>query len=154
MYLFDNEGKEIYHEYYKSPGISTFGKIALGALAVASTALMAHEAAVAGANKNYLGQYNRVGAQAQRNADMFEGIATASFSAMAKRFRASVATKDSHVLLTKTDNGVGLLKLSKDTGKIEKELTTKDKKPEYIIDEIDDYLYYVSDSQTVSIFKI
>jgi len=154
MFLFDKDGKEIYNQYYKSPGISTFGKIALGALAVASTALMAHQAAVAGANQNYLGQYNEYGAQAQRNADMFEGIATASFTAMAKRFRASVATKDSHVLLTKTDNGVGLLKLSKDSAAVEKELTTNDKKPEYIIDEIDDVLYYLSDSQTISIFKI
>jgi hypothetical protein len=154
MYLFDNNGTEIYNKYYKSPGISTFGKIALGVLAVASTSLMANQAMVAGANKNYLGQYNRVGAQAQRNADMFEGIATASFTAMAKRFRASVATKDSHVLLTKTDNGVGLLKLSKDNGEVEKELTTDDKKPEYIIDEIDDVLYYMSDNQTISIYKI
>ncbi len=154
MYLFDSDGNKIYNQYYKSPGISTFGKIALGALAVASTAIMAHEAAKAGANKNYLGQYNRVGAQAQRNADMFEGIATASFTAMAKRFRASVATKDSHVLLTKTNNGVGLLKLSKDNGEVEKELTTDDKKPEYVIDEVDRVLYLLTDNDNISVFKI
>jgi len=154
MYLFDNQGKEIFHTYHKSPGISTFGKIALGVVAVASTAMMAQQAAVAGANRNYLGQYNDYGAQAQRNADMFEGIATASFTAMAKRFRASVATKDSHVMLTKTGNGVGLLKLSKDNGEAEKELTTGDKKPEYVIDDVDNVLYYLSDNQTISIFKI
>lgn len=154
MFLFDKEGNEIYHQYYKSPGISTFGKIALGVLAVASTAVMAQQAAVAGANKNYLGQYNRYGAQAQRNADLFEGIATASFSAMAKRFRASATTKDSHVLLTKTDNGVGLLKLAKDTGETEKEITIGDKKPEYILDEIDNVMYYLSDNQTISVYKI
>jgi hypothetical protein len=154
MYLFGNDGNKIYHQYYKSPGISTFGKIALGVLAVASTAMMANQSMVAGANRNTLGQYNRYGAQAQRNADLFEGIATASFTAMAKRFRASATTKDSHVLLTKTDNGVGLLKLAKDTGKTEKEITIGDKKPEYILDEIDNVMYYLSDNQTISIFKI
>lgn len=154
MYLFDSNGKEIYHEYYKSPGISTFGKIALGVVAVASTAMAMQQSAVAGANRNIVGQYNRVGAQAQRNADMFASIGTASFTAMAKRFRASVATKDSHVTLTKTGNGVGLVKLSKDSGEVEKELTTGDKKPEYVIDEVDNVLYYLSDNQTISIFKI
>lgn len=154
MFLFDKDGKEIFHAYYKSPGISTFGKIALGVVAVASTALMVQQSAVAGANKNTLGQYNSYGAEANRNAEMFSAIGTAAFSAMAKRFRASVATKDSHVLLTKTSNGVGLLKLSKDTGKVEKELTTEDKKPEYIIDEIDRVLYYLSDKKTISVFKI
>lgn len=154
MFLFDKDGKEIYHEYYKSPGISTFGKIALGVVAVASTALMVHQSAVAGANTNSLGQYNSYGAEANRNADMFASIGTASFAAMAKRFRASVATKDSHILLTKTSNGVGLLKLSKDTGKVEKELTTNDKKPEYIIDEVDNVLYYLSDKKTIAVFKI
>ena len=57
-------------------------------------------------------------------------------------------------MLTKTGNGVGLLKLSKDNGEVEKELTTDDKKPEYVIDEIDNVLYYLSDNQTISIFKI
>jgi hypothetical protein len=154
MYLFDKDGKEIYHQYNKSPGISTFGKIALGVVAVASTAMAMQQAAVAGANTNYLGQYNKYGAEAKRNADMFASIGTASFTAMAKRFRASVATKDSHVMLTKTDNGVGLLKLSKDSGEVEKELTTGDKKPQYVIDEVDNVLYYLSDNQNISIFKL
>jgi hypothetical protein len=154
MYLFDENGKEIYQQYYKSPGISTFGKIALGIVSVGSTAMAMQQAAVAGANKNTIGQYNRVGAEANRNADMFASIGTASFTAMAKRFRASTATKDSHVMLTKTGNGVGLLKLSKDNGEVEKELTTEDKKPVYVIDEIDNVLYYQSDNQTITIFKI
>ena len=154
MYLFDKNGNEIYHEYYKSPGKSTFGKIALGVLAVASTAMAAQQSYVAGANKNTIGQYNNYGARAKNSADMFEGIGTVAFNEMAKRFRASVATKDSHILLTKTKNGVGLLKLSKDTGDVDKELTTGDKKPEYVIDEVDQVLYYLSDKKTISVFKI
>lgn len=160
MLLLDKDGKQLYHEYHKSPGISTFGKIALGTLAVATTTMSVAMSAKAGANKtgigstNDLSNYNETGKDAKRAADMFSSIGTASFSAMAKRFRASVATKDSHVLLTKTGNGVGLLKLAKDSGKVEKELTTDDKKPEYIIDEVDQVLYYVSDKKTISIFNI
>lgn len=51
------------------------------------------------------------------------------------------------------NNGVGLLKLSKDNTEIEKELTTSDKKPEYVIDDMDNVLCYLSDNQTISIFK-
>lgn len=144
MFKYDFNGKEVYNTYHKSPGISTFGKIALGALAVASTAMATHQSAVAGMNKNSLGQYNDYGAQANRNAEMFSAIGTASFDAMAKRFKASTQTRDSQFILTKTDSGVGLVKVNKDTGKIEKEVVLNDKKPMYEVDEIEGILYYVN----------
>lgn len=144
MFKFGNNGDEIYTTYHKSPGISTFGKIAMGLVAVASTAMAAHQSAVAGANKNSLGQYNDYGAEAKRNADMFASIGTAAFNEMAKRFRASVETRDSQFILTKTDNGVGLVKVSKDTGNVEKEVVLNDKKPVYEVDEIEGILYYVN----------
>jgi len=142
MFLVNNSGDEIYNSYFKSPGISTFGKIAMGVLAVATTAMAAQQAAVAGANKNTLGQYNDYGAQANRNAEMFSAIGTASFNEMAKRFRATTETRDAQFILTKTDNGVGLVKVNKDTGKVEKEVVLNDKKPVYEVDEIEGILYY------------
>ncbi|WP_339610242.1 PQQ-binding-like beta-propeller repeat protein [uncultured Planktosalinus sp.] len=142
MFLVNNSGEEIYNSYFKSPGISTFGKIALGVVAVASTAMAVQQAAVAGANKNTLGQYNDYGAQANRNAEMFSSIGTASFKEMAKRFRASTETRDSQFILTKTDDGIGLVKVNKDTGNVEKEVVLNDKKPVYEVDEIEGILYY------------
>lgn len=50
------------------------------------------------------------------------------------------------------NNGVGLLNLSKDNTEIEKEQTTSDKKPEYVIDDMDNLLCYLSDNLTISIF--
>ncbi|MCR9182065.1 MAG: PQQ-binding-like beta-propeller repeat protein [Flavobacteriaceae bacterium] len=144
MFKYAFNGDEIYNSYFKSPGISTFGKIAMGVLAVATTAMAAHQAAVAGANKNTLGQYNDYGAQANRNADMFASIGSASFNEMAKRFRATTETRDSQFILTKTDNGVGLVKVNKDTGNVEKEVVLNDKKPVYEVDEIEGILYYIN----------
>lgn len=142
MFKIDVQGNEIYNAYFKSPGISTFGKIAMGVLAVASTTMAMQQAAVAGANKNTLGQYNDYGAEANRNAEMFSAIGTASFNEMAKRFRATTETRDSQFILTKTDNGVGLVKVNKDTGKVEKEVVLNDKKPVYEVDEVEGILYY------------
>ena len=142
MFLIDPAGSEKFNAYFKSPGISTFGKIAMGVLAVTSTALATQQAAVAGANKNSLGYYNEYGAQANRNSEMFSAIGTASFNEMAKRFKASTQTQDSQFILTKTDSGVGLVKVSKDTGKITKEVILNDKKPVYEVDEIEGVLYY------------
>lgn len=142
MFKIDAQGNEIYNAYFKSPGISTFGKIAMGVLAVASTTMAMQQAAVAGANKNTLGQYNDYGAEANRNAEMFSAIGTASFNEMAKRFRATTETRDSQFILTKTDNGVGLVKVNKDTGKVEKEVVLNDKKPVYEVDEVEGILYY------------
>ncbi len=142
LMMLDFDGSEKFHEYYKSPGKSTFAKIALGALAVASTAVAVDAAGRAGANKNYLGQYNRYGAQMKHTSDAFAAIGTASFNEMARRFKATAATQNAQFILTKLDDGVGLVKVNKDTGKVDKEIVLKDKKPVYEVDEFGGYLYY------------
>ena len=52
---------------------------------------------------------------------------------MLKRFKATSATQDAQFILTKLDDGVGLVKVNKDTGAIEKEIILKDKKPAIIL---------------------
>ncbi|MEE1974304.1 hypothetical protein V1H85_17760, partial [Maribacter flavus] len=110
--------------------------------AVASTAMAVDAAARAGANRNYLGQYNSYGAQMNRASQMFAAIGTVSFNEMAKRFKASAATENSQFILTKLDSGVGLVKINKDSGNVEKEILLKDKKPVYKVDEYGGFLYY------------
>ncbi|MFI1772072.1 outer membrane protein assembly factor BamB family protein [Thalassobellus citreus] len=149
MMMLGFDGSEKFHEYFRSPGKSAFAIVALSALALASTAAMADASFQAGANKNYLGQYNQYGAQKQREADAFAAIATASFNEMAKRFRATAATKDAQFILTKLDDGVGLVKVNKDSGVVEKEIILKDKKPTYEVDEIGGYLYYLANGSTI-----
>lgn len=154
MMVLDWDGKTKWHEYYRAPGKSAFGAILAGAVAVTSTAIAADASFKAGANKNYLGQYNSYGAEMQRTADMFSAIGTASFNEMAKRFKATAATQDAQFILTKLDDGVGLVKLNKDTGAVEKEIVLKDKKPAYKVDEFGGYLYYKPNDKTIYAYDL
>ncbi len=155
----DSNGKELYHSYYKSPGKSGFMKVVGGVVAAASTLAMVATSASAGANRtgsnmNDLDSYNDYGKDAKRAADMFSGIASASFKMMSQRFKATAATEDSQFILTKLSNGVGLAKVSKDTGKLEKEIALKDKKPEYKVDEFGGYLYYKANDKTIYAYNL
>lgn len=148
------DGSKKFHEYYKSPGQSAFAKIALGVLAVASTAMASSAAFEAGMNKNSIGQYNDYGAQKNREAEMFSAIGSVAFKEMAKRFKATSATKDAQFMLSKLDDGVGIVKVSKDTGKPTKEIILKDKKPEYKVDEFGGYLYYQANNTTINSYNL
>lgn len=154
MMMLNFDGSEKFHEYYKSPGQSTFAKIALGALAVASTTMASSAAYRAGANRNSLGQYNQYGAQMKRTQDMFSAIGTVSFNEMAKRFKATSATENDQFILTKLDSGVSLVKVNKDSGKIDKQILLKDKKPTYEVDDFGGYLYYLSNNSTVYAYDL
>ena len=160
MSLVDFNGKEVYHSYHKSPGRSTFGKIVGGALAVASTAMAVSASARAGANRsafgsvNDLSTYNDYGKEAKRAADMFAGIASASFEYLATRFKSTAATENAQFILTNLDGGTGLVKVNKDTGKIDKEIVLKDKKPEYEVDEFGGFLFYKANDKTIYSYNL
>lgn len=142
MTLIDFNGNEVYHQYYKSPSKSTFAKIVGGVIAVASTTMAVSAAAAAGANRNSLGDYNEYGREYDRQSKMFAAIGSASFEFMSQRFKATAATENAQFILTKLDDGVGLVKVNKDTGKTDKEIILKDKKPEYEVDDFGGVLYY------------
>ena len=154
MMLLDWDAETNWHEYHRAPGKSAFGAILAGVTAVASTTMAMSAAARAGANTNSLGQYNQYGAEMDRTATMFAAIGTASFNEMAKRFKATSATQDAQFVLTKLDDGVGLVKLNKDSGTIEKEILLKDKKPEYKVDEFGGYLYYKLNDKTIYSYNL
>jgi hypothetical protein len=154
LMMLDFDGSEKYHEYFRSPGKSALAVALLAATAVASTAMATSASARAGANRNYLGQYNQYGAQMKRTADMFSEIGTASFNEMAKRFKATAATENSQFILTKLDSGAGLVKINKDSGVAEKEILLKDKKPTYEVDEFGGYLYYLANNNTIYAYNL
>lgn len=148
------DGSQKFHEYYKSPGKSTMGAIFSGVMGAASMAVASSAAYTAGANKNAIGQYNDYGKQAKIIQDGFADIASASFAEMNKRFKATAATENYQFILTKLDEGVGLIKVSKDSGRKDKEIVLKDKKPEYEVDEFGGVLYYKSDDKTILAFDL
>lgn len=160
MMMLGDSGDQKYHEYFKSPGKSGFMKVAGGVLAVAATGLAMAHAAQAGMNKtgygssNDLSNYNDYGKENQRASAMFASIGDASFKMMSERFKATAATENSQFILTKLDDGVGLVKVSKDTGKVDKEIVLKDKKPEYQVDEVAGVLYYKASDKSINAYNL
>jgi hypothetical protein len=154
MMLLDKNGKQVYHEHYKSPSKSTFMKILSGAVAISSMAIASSAAYRAGANRSNMGRYNSYGKQMDTYSKGFSQIAGASFAAMSKRFKASATTKSDKFILTKLSSGVGLVKLDKDSGKMLKEILLKDKKPTYTIDPIERILYYKAGKSVIYAYKI
>lgn len=152
MNLLGWSGDSQWHEYYQAPGKSAMGAIIAG---VAATAAMATAAAAAHSSmQNNLAGYEDA---ADRDAELAGGMAVAagaSINEMLKRFKATAATKDDQFILTKLDEGVGLVKINKDTGKKEKEIVLKDKKPEYIVDEIGGLLYYKADNNSIFAYDL
>ncbi|MFC7444757.1 hypothetical protein C7H62_1587 [Mesoflavibacter sp. HG96] len=160
MMVLDKDGNQVYHQYYKSPSKSGFMKVLSGVVAVASTAMTMAHSYQAGLNKtrygsaNNLDNYNDFGKENKRAADMFASIADQSFKIMSQRFKATAATENSQFILTKLDDGVGLVKVNKDTGKVDKEIVLKDKKPEYHVDEIAGVLFYKANKDTIYAYKL
>ena len=154
MMLLDWEGKKSWHEYYKAPGKSAFGAILAGVTAVASATVAASSYHVANQNRNMLGNYTTRG---QRYANLGDGMAAASGASVAemlKRFKATAATQNSQFILTKLDDGVGLVKVNKDDGSKQKEILLKDKKPEYQVDEFGGFLYYKANDKTIYAYNL
>lgn len=152
MNLLGWSGDSQWHEYYRAPGKSAMGAILAGVAAIAATATAA--AAAHSSMQNNLAGYEDA---ADRDAELAGGMAVAagaSINEMLKRFKATAATKDDQFILTKLDEGVGLVKINKDTGKKEKEIVLKDKKPEYIVDEIGGLLYYKADNNSIFAYDL
>ncbi len=154
MLLLDWDKKTAWHEYYRAPGKSTFGAILAGVAAVAATAAAASSYAQANGHRNRLGGYTSTGQNYMDMGDDLAMAAGASIAEMLKRFKATSATKDARFVLTKLDEGVGLVKINKDTGANEKEIVIKDKKPEYSVDDFGGLLYYKADNNTIFVYDL
>ena len=78
----------------------------------------------------------------------------ASVAEMLRRFKATAATQDAQFILTKLEEGVGLVKIDKDSGEVEKEIILKDKKPEYQVDDFGGILYYKANNSTIYAYDL
>lgn len=150
LMMLDWDGKQVWHEYYRAPGKSAAGAILMGVLAVASASQAMSASYTAGTLKPYSSTRNRY----EDYADGMAEAASASIQEMLKRFKATAATKNAQFILTKLDEGVGLVKLNKDSGAVEKQIVLKDKKPNYKVDEISGILYYQAGNQNVYAYKL
>lgn len=157
MMLLNFNGKEGYHISHKAPGQSGIMKVAMGVITVASAATAA--AAASQSTYSYtIGHYNSSEARRAENnaaaANTFANIASISFNEMTKRFKATMATENHRFILTNLSNGAGLVKVNKDSGKVEKEIPLNDKKPVYEIDDLEGYLYHLSGSGEITVYNL
>ena len=154
MTLLDWDGNELWHEYKRAPGKSAVGAILAGVTAVATAATAAASYHSANQNRNRLGQLTQRGERYENLGDGMAAASGASIAEMLKKFKATSATQDAQFILTKLDEGVGLVKLNKDTGSLEKEIILKDKKPTYEVDDRTGVLYYQANNQTVYMYDL
>ena len=154
LMMLDNNGGKTWHEYYRAPGKSAMGAILAGVAAVAAATTATAAYAEANANRNRLGSYTSKG---QAYADLGDGMAAAtgaSIAEMLRRFKATAATENAQFILTKLDEGVGLVKINKDTGAKEKEILLQDKQPEYTVDDFGGILYYKADNNSIYAYDL
>ena len=153
--LLDWQGTSNWHEYHRAPGKSAFGAILAGVTAVAAATASASASYQANMHeRNRIGQYTARGDRLNNLSQGMSAAAGASVAEMLKRFKATSATQNSQFILTKFEDGVGLVKVNKDEGTVEKEIVLKDKKPEYQVDEFGGYLYYKANDKTIYAYNL
>lgn len=161
--MVDFDGKEKFSGSYQAPGKSAAGAIlaGVGGIAAAGIAMTTAVGAqrhrqvnFAGTNMATIGDLNETGKAYMNFAEDMGKVAGQSFKEMSKRFKATAASENSLFILTKLDDGVGLVKINKDDGKVVKEIVLKDKKPDYEVDDFGGYLFYKPNDRTISVFNL
>jgi len=154
MMMLNWDGSEQFHKYYAAPGKSAAGAILMGITAVATAATAAASYNKALQNRNQLGQFTDKGERYKNFGNQMVAHSAASINEMLKKFNATAATENDQFILTKLDDGVGLVKVNKDDGSVSKEIVLKDKKPEYEIDDFSGVLYYKADNSTIYLYDL
>ena len=154
MALIDWDGSVIYHVYQKAPGTSLANKIMnVTAIAVSASSSAAHgfQAGLSGPNTS--GYNSNMAAS-----DRWANLGNAAFSDMKRRFTASQDALNYKVILTSVEqgdeSGYGLVRVHKDSGKIEGKVVLKDKKPDYIADDTENLVFYKDGSKNIIGYKL
>ncbi|MGC8865687.1 MAG: hypothetical protein ACP5O2_08205 [Bacteroidales bacterium] len=103
-----------------------------------------------GAASDLRAQAGREGAITQDKSNISESFV----SDMTKRFKASAATRQHLFILTKTENGIALVRINKSNGEKDKEIVINDRKPVYKVDEDFGVLYYKSDNKIITAYDL
>jgi len=154
MALFDWEGNLVYSVYQKAPGTSLANKILnVTAIAVSAGNSASHgfQAGLSGPNTT---SYNSNMAASDR----WSNLGSAALSDMKRRFTASQDALNYKTILTNVENsedsGYGLVRVNKDTGKIEGKVVLNDKKPDYIADDTDNLVFLKDGNKNITGYKL
>jgi len=163
--MYDFDGKLTYQSYYKSPKEEGWKR----ALLYAGSIYAGYVSAVSGMASGVMSQasyqagyqsaegqtYAEVGQAYNEMSKAAGGAASMAFGAANKRFKATKESRDYVMVLTKTDEGIELVKMNKDTGESETSIALgKNRKPNYAIDLIDGIVYLEVDKNHIKQFLL
>ena len=161
--MYDYNGELLFQKYYASPreegwkrALLFAGTIYAGYVSAVSTMTsgVLHQAGAQQGLNTIEGQtlaqlgtaYNDMGKSAGSAAAM-------AFAAANKRFKATKEARNYCMVLTKSENGIELLKINKDTGESESSIPLgKNRKPNYAIDLVEGEVFLKDDSNRIKRF--
>jgi outer membrane protein assembly factor BamB len=153
MALFDFQGELIYHVYHQAPGTSLANKIlniTAMAVSMSQSAANGYQAGLSGPNTV---SYN----SHMEKSDRWANIGGSALDDMKKRFTATQDSKNYKVILTDIkgeQEGYGLIRINKDTGKNEATVVLADKKPDYISDDTANLIFYKNGKKEIMGYKL
>jgi len=158
--MYDFDGNLTYQSYYKSPKEEGWKR----ALLYAGSIYAGYVSAVSGMASGVMSQashqagyqsaegqtFAEVGQAYNEMSQAAGGAASMAFGAANKRFKATKESRDYVMVLTKTEEGIELVKMNKDTGESETSIALgKNRKPNYAIDLIEGIVYLEVDKNHI-----
>ncbi len=155
----DNRGNISFHKYYRAPEQSDQTKewlLAAGELAAGMAVIGAFGSIYTGVLGEMTGDRKM-----KRQSTAYLAMAGASAGtyqllgeAFNRRFREQINVNDFKLILTEKEEKIGLVRVDLNNGDETGFIPTDDRTPEYVIDIIDNILYFKSDSKTIQAYKL
>lgn len=162
MALVDFSGKLVFNTYFEAPEMSFGSKLALGLVSSAAAVVALDNMA----SSQIAGVYGTIGNNQElknlsddyaRKASVAAGISGGAYEMMNARFKASANAQNDVLILTKPVNSAGsamLMKVNKDTGAAGFSISLDTKKPKFVVDPIDNKMYYISGDNELSCYVL
>jgi outer membrane protein assembly factor BamB len=155
--MYDFEGTQTYQAYYPSPREEGWKRALLYAGSIYSGYVSAVSGMASGAFQSAGTTYSPESVEGQTLANIGQSygemsasageVAGLAFNAANKRFKATQQARDYVMVLTKSDTGIELAKINKDTGISEKSIFLgKNRKPNYAIDMVEGMVFLESEN--------
>ena len=154
--LYGFDGAQVYQTYLPSPREEGWKRALLYAGTIYTGYVSAVSGMASGAFQNASSHFSPESAEGQAFASIGQSygemsasageVAGLAFNAANQRFKATTQARDYAMVLTKSDHGIELAKVDKDTGKTEKSIFLgKNRKPNYAIDLVEGIVFLESD---------
>jgi hypothetical protein len=158
--MYDFDGELRYQSYFESPKEEGWKRALLYAGSIYAGYVSAVSGLASGVMDQASHQAGYQSAEGQTFAEVGQaynemskaagGAASMAFGAANKRFKATKESRDYIMVLAKTDEGIELVKMNKDTGESEKSIALgKNRKPNYAIDLIEGIVYLEVDKNFI-----